>query len=59
MKLNLGACDRPFEGYLSVDRMEPADVVTDLNERWPWEDSTVDEVLAFDVFETCGKEFTP
>jgi len=51
MKLNLGACDRRFDGFLSVDIVQPADVIADLTKPWPWEDSTVDEVLAFDVFE--------
>lgn len=51
MKLNLGACDRHFEGFLSVDVDPPADVISDLTQPWPWPDSSVDEVLAFDVFE--------
>ena len=51
MKLNLGALDRRFEGFLSVDIVPPADIVTDLSQPWPWPDSSVDEVLAYDVFE--------
>lgn len=51
MKLNLGACDRRFDGFLSVDIVPPADVVADLAKDWPWPDSSVDEVLAYDVFE--------
>jgi hypothetical protein len=51
MKLNLGANDHRVSGFLSVDIAPPADVVADLSERWPWEDSTVDEILAKDVFE--------
>lgn len=51
MKLNLGACDRPFPGFLSVDIVPPADVVTDLSQPWPWEDSSIDEVAAHDLFE--------
>lgn len=51
MRLNLGSCGRVFEGYLSVDVCPPADVVADLNERWPWADSSVDAVKAFDIFE--------
>lgn len=52
MKLNLGACDRAFPGFLSVDIVPPADVIMDLSK--PWDglgDSSVDEVLAYDVFE--------
>lgn len=51
MKLNLGASDRHIPGFLSVDIAPPADVVTDLSQRWPWEDSSVDEVVAFDIIE--------
>ena len=51
LRLNLGACDRPFDGFVSVDICPPADVVADLSQRWPWEDSTVSEVRAHDVIE--------
>lgn len=51
MRLNLGACDRPFPGFLSVDMVPPADIVADLREAWPWDDSSVEEVRAHDVFE--------
>jgi len=51
MKLNLGCSDRLFPGYVNVDLQQPADVVADLNERWPWADSTVDEIRAWDVIE--------
>lgn len=51
MRLNLGACDRRLAGFLSVDRVPPADVVTDLEQAWPWADSSVDEIVAFDIFE--------
>jgi hypothetical protein len=51
LKLNLGACDRRIPGFLSVDVVPPADVIADLTKAWPWADSSVDEVRAFDVFE--------
>lgn len=51
MKLNLGASDRPFPGFISVDIAPPADQVVDLREPWPWPDNSVDEVRAHDVFE--------
>ena len=51
MKLNLGAADRSIEGFVSVDIVPPADVVTDLSFAWPWEDNSVDEVRAHDVIE--------
>lgn len=51
MRLNLGACDRRIDGFLSVDIVPPADVVTDLTQPWPWPDSSVEEILAYDVIE--------
>lgn len=51
MRLNLGACDRTIPGYLSVDICPPADVVADLADPWPWADSSVDAVKAFDIIE--------
>ncbi len=54
MKLNLGSCDRAFPGFLSVDLCPPADIIADLSKLWPWEDSSVEEVRAHDVFEHIG-----
>src|SRR5688572_21968408 len=54
MKLNLGACNRVFPGFVSVDICEPADQIVDLAGPWPWPDSSVEEVLAYDVFEHIG-----
>jgi SAM-dependent methyltransferase len=51
VKLNLGCSDDHKPGYLNVDCAPPADVITDLNDRWPWPDSSVDEIFAHDVFE--------
>lgn len=50
-KLNLGSCDRNFPGFASVDISGPCDIVADLSKPWPWEDSSVDEVVAFDIIE--------
>lgn len=53
MKLNLGSAERRLEGFASVD-IDPIynpDYVADLTKPWPWEDNTVDEVFAKDVFE--------
>lgn len=51
MKLNLGCADRQFPGFRSVDKVPPADEIADLEQRWPWPDSSVDEVVAHDIFE--------
>ena len=51
MRLNLGACDRRIEGFISVDIAPPADQLVDLAGPWPWPDSSVDEVMALDVIE--------
>jgi len=51
MKLNLGCCDERIDGFIGVDICEPADVIADLRERWPWDDSSVDEIRAFDILE--------
>ena len=51
MKLNLGANDHEVPGFLSVDLAPTADVVTDLRMPWPWQDSSVEEVVAWHIFE--------
>ena len=53
MKLNLGACDERKPGYVGVDRASgPAvDIAWDLNRKWPWNDSSIEEIYAHDVFE--------
>lgn len=52
-RVNLGCCDhRPSGEWVNVDIAEPADVIWDLRVApWPFEDSSVDEVLARDVLE--------
>ena len=51
MKLNLGCCDRFLDGFLNVDIVHPADKIADLNEKWPWDDSSIDEIRAWDLLE--------
>lgn len=51
MRLNLGCSDRHERGYVNVDVCEPADVIADLRKAWPWDDNSVDEIRAWDIFE--------
>lgn len=51
MKLNLGCSDTKLGGFVGVDLCPPADVIADLSERWPWEDNSIDEIRAWDIFE--------
>jgi SAM-dependent methyltransferase len=57
VKLNLGCGQNRIEGYVNADR-EPAaepDVVMDLEEfPWPFDDDSVDEVVANHVLEHVG-----
>lgn len=53
MRLNLGCADRALQGWVNVD-IAPApwiDQVADLTQTWPWQDASVSEVFAADVFE--------
>ena len=53
MKLNLGSGSDIRPGWCNVDiiQIPGVDVVHDLNERWPWEDDSVEQIWASDVFE--------
>jgi predicted SAM-dependent methyltransferase len=50
-RLNLGSNDDHRQGWTNVDIAPPADVLADLNQPWPWEDGTVERILANDVLE--------
>lgn len=51
MRLNLGCSDRHFPGFHNVDLVPPADVIADLNGSWPWENSSIEEIRAWDILE--------
>jgi SAM-dependent methyltransferase len=57
VKLNIGCGNNKFPGYINTDR-EPSvapDVVMDLEQfPWPFEDNSVDEILAVHVLEHVG-----
>jgi SAM-dependent methyltransferase len=59
MKLNLGCGQNRLEGYVNADReaaVQP-DVVMDLESfPWPFEDGSVDEVVANHVLEHVGRD---
>lgn len=50
MKLDLGGGFNKPEGYLSVDSIN-GDITANLNERWPFEDSSVGVLRAHDILE--------
>lgn len=49
--LNLGSGTKQIEGYIGVDiRPGPGvSIVADLEKRWPWEDGTIDHIMAHDL----------
>ena len=54
MRLNLGCSSATMSGYVNVDLVQPCDQVADLALPWPWEDSSVEEIYAADIFEHIG-----
>ena len=51
LKLNLGCSDKHLKDHLNVDVCEPCDVRADLTQPWPWATSSVDAIVAWDIFE--------
>jgi methyltransferase family protein len=57
VKLNLGSGLRKLDGYVNVDKYGDADVLHDLERfPWPWQDSSVDEVMLVHTLEHLGRE---
>lgn len=59
LKIDLGCGSRKQPGYVGVDqyKMDGVDVVLDIaTERWPWEDSSVDEIFSSHFLEHLGPE---
>lgn len=64
MRLNLGCSDAMHQGWTNVDIFQPSDEAlrksggdfqqSDLSLPWPWEDSSIEEIRAADIFEHIG-----
>jgi SAM-dependent methyltransferase len=52
MKLNLGCCDTPLNGFVNVDMVPgPGIDGVDLARTWPWANDSVEHVRAWDIIE--------
>lgn len=51
MRLNLGCSTTIEPGYINVDICQPADQIADLRGIWPWPDSSVAHIRAYDIIE--------
>jgi predicted SAM-dependent methyltransferase len=51
VRLNLGCSDAHVKGWVNVDLCPPADVIADLSKYWLWDNSTVEAITAWDIFE--------
>jgi SAM-dependent methyltransferase len=51
VRLNLGCSDGHLRDFINVDICPPADQIADLRGMWPWPDSSVDHIRAYDIIE--------
>lgn len=53
VKINLGCNKNALRGWINVDIHEfsGVDIVSNLEEPWPWDDSSVDYIRAYDILE--------
>ena len=61
MKVNIGCGFNKLDGYLNVDHFPECtpDILWDLeNTPWPFDDGTVDELVAHHVLEHLGQDTT-
>ena len=57
MKINIGAGAKKYDGFLNCDHSDlfKPDFIFDLEkDAWPFEDNSVDEVIAFHILEHLG-----
>jgi hypothetical protein len=51
VRLNLGCSTALLPGFVNVDIVPPADQIADLNDKWPWKDSIIEAIHAWDILE--------
>lgn len=59
MKISVGGGQQKIEGFINVDLCEEADIKHDLRNPLPFEDKSIDEIMAIHVIESFNQwEFT-